>query len=536
MSLKTYWGDMHTQFNLAHMRLQTSGVDAVAEPPDDASDCEAFVRQAFEGAREYLDFFPIVYYPAHFYETPEGLKTESVGMRDYFKPDWEMICRLVREYHEPGRFVTFAGYEWTGDRTRWGDHNVFYPFDDPPLDLSMTIDELYANLRAVGGIAIPHHVAYSFGNRAKDWDHYDEQVSPLVEIYSVHGSSEGCNTPIGMVRNGSMAPRVSGCSVQDGLARGYRLGIIASGDNGQGFAGKWGIGLMAARATELTREAIWDALLNRRVYAVTGDRIKLDYSIEDAVMGSVIEASGPVTLQAAVEGTQALDRVEVIRNNRVVFTHCHNGTWEPPDGGTVRCKVAFEFGWGPAPHYGLQVSDRVWEGRLLAQGMAVRSVEGCFTRHGNRWEQVSDSEVHFHLTTSPRRGAADDTAQQTLVFEIEGPVDGTVRFECDGESMEFTLARAMRESGLTVFHEQVKALIREQFGLGPDDFENPADTYYHNAWKIKRHMAVPEAGYRAEVSWTDEAPAPGRNWYYLRISQLNGQYAWSSPVWVDNGR
>ncbi len=57
MSLNTYWGDMHTQFNLAHMRLQTQGVDAVAEPPDDASDCEAFVRQAFEGAREYIDFF-----------------------------------------------------------------------------------------------------------------------------------------------------------------------------------------------------------------------------------------------------------------------------------------------------------------------------------------------------------------------------------------------------------------------------------------------------------------------------------------------
>ena len=25
----------------------------------------------------------------------------------------------------------------------------------------------------------------------------------------------------------------------------------------------------------------------------------------------------------------------------------------------------------------------------------------------------------------------------------------------------------------------------------------------------------------------------GRSFYYLRVSQLNGQYAWSSPIWVE---
>ena len=252
-------------------------------------------------------------------------------------------------------------------------------------------------------------------------------------------------------------------------------------------------------------------------------------------MGSVIESSGPITLRAAVECTRALDRIEVIRNNRVVFTHCHNGTWEPPGGGTVRCKVAFEFGWGPAPHYGLQVGEKRWQGRLVAEGMAVRSVEGCFTRRGNAWEQVSDGEVQFSLTTDPRGRSADDTVQQTLVFEIEGPADRTISFECDGERLQFTLSEAMRESGLVVFEQRAKAMIREQFGLGENDFENPADGYYHNSYKIKRHLAIPEAGYSAEVEWTDEQVAPGRSWYYLRVSQLNGQYAWSSPVWVDNG-
>jgi len=536
MADNTYWGCMHTQFNLAHMRLRSKGVDAVAEPPEDAGDVEGFVRQAFEGARDYLDFFPIVYYPAHFYDTGTGLKTESVGMKDYFKPDWQMICRLVKEYHEPGRFVTFPGYEWTGDRTRWGDHNVFYPADDPPLDLSMTIDELYANLRKLGGIAIPHHCGYLTAQRAKDWDHYDEDLSPLVEVFSVHGSSEGCNTPIGMFRNGSMGPRVSGSTVQDALARGYRLGIIASGDNGTGFAGKWGWGLVAVKAPELTREALWDAFLSRRVYAVTGDRIKLDYSLDDAEMGSVIQSSDPVTLRAAVECTQALDRIEVIRNGRVWRTHCHNGTWQVPSDGTIRAKVAFEFGWGPSAHYGLEAAEKEWHGRLLAPGAAILSTEGCFTRHGNSFEQVSDTECQFQLTTDPRRGPADDTVQQTLVFEIEAPADQRLTLETDGEELDFSLAEAMRESRVLPLWDAAVQRIRDQFDLGPDDFENSVDAYYHNSYKIKRHLAIPEAAYRAEVTFTDDEVEPGRNWYYLRVSQLNGQYAWSSPIWVDNAR
>jgi hypothetical protein len=310
---------------------------------------------------------------------------------------------------------------------------------------------------------------------------------------------------------------------------------MASGDNGGGFASKWGIGLMGVLADDLTRESLWDAFVNRRVYGVTGDRIKLDYSMEGAVMGSVIESAGPVTLRAAVEGTQALDRIEVIRNNRVVHTHCHNGTWQPPESGTVRCKVAFEFGWGPAARYGFDVGQKQWEGRLVAQGMAVRSVEGCFTRHGNNFEQVGDAEVQFALTTDPRRSSADDTVQQTLVFEIEGPADRVIVLECDGERLEFTLAGAMRETGLVVFYDGVKALIRDKFGLGEADFENPADAYYHNAYKIKRHLAIPDTGFEAALEWTDETPEPGRNWYYLRVSQLNGQYAWTSPIWVDNG-
>ena len=175
--MNLYWGDMHAQFK---PQWQPEG------------DWEAVLRRAFESARGHLDFFPMVYYPAFFYKTPEGLHVESVGMRREFEAEWALVKRLVREYHEPGQLVTFPGYEWTGDRTRWGDCNVFFNEDDPPLDLSLHIDDLFANLKRRGAIAIPHHTGYQVGERGKDWDHHDEEVSPVAEIFSCHGSSEGC--------------------------------------------------------------------------------------------------------------------------------------------------------------------------------------------------------------------------------------------------------------------------------------------------------------------------------------------------------
>jgi hypothetical protein len=59
------------------------------------------------------------------------------------------------------------------------------------------------------------------------------------------------------------------------------------------------------------------------------------------------------------------------------------------------------------------------------------------------------------------------------------------------------------------------------------------DAVYHNAHIINRHIAIPEAGYTAQIELAQTDFAPGRNYVYLRVSQLNGQYAWSSPVWVD---
>jgi len=511
MQYNIYWGDMHCNTHRRHM-------------PN--------LERTFEAAREVLDFFPIAYYPADFYETMEGLRVESCGPRDRFERDWQRVLELVRYYNMPGEFITFPGYEWTGNRTRYGDHNIFY-FDEGPLDLSWDIRDLFANLRRRRAIAIPHHTGYQVGQRGKDWDIHDEKLSPFVEIFSSHGSSEGCNTPFSLISNGSMAPRISGGTVQDGLRRGYRLGIMASNDSHYGVAGVWGLGLMAALAPELTREALWRAFMARRVYGVTGDRIQLDFTINGSPMGSIIRAEGPPRIRAAVVASQALDRIEVLRNNRVVYTYCHSGTWDVPEGSQpIRAKIKVECGWGPTPAYGITIKPKHWEGKLTLSDGRLVSVEPCFTYWGQKIEPPEERACHWSLTTPQRRQAARGEPQQAMIFELEMPPQAPIMLKVNGQEETFTLAEAMIGSRVIAFLDEIKALIQERFQLKLEEIENP-DVFWHNAYKVKVHTAIPEAGYTTSVEWIDEHMPPGRNWYYLRVSELNGQMAWSSPIWVD---
>jgi uncharacterized protein DUF3604 len=510
--MNLYFGDMHTQF----------------EPGADESqqEWEIRLRTALESARDYLDFLPIVFYPAFFSRLSGGLRTESVGMRPEFTDRWEVVKRIVSEHHDPGRFVTFPGYEWTGNRSQWGDHNVFFNEDDPPLDLSLHVDELFANLKARGALAIPHHTGYRVGNRGKNWDHHDEAVSPFMEVFSGHGSSEGCGTPYTMYNNGHMSPRTAGGTLTDGLKRGHRLGIIASGDNAGGFGGIWGQGLAAVWADELTRDGLWDAFRKRRVYGVTGDRIQLEYRLNDGFMGDVVPAESSARITVDVSCTRALDRVEIIRDGRVAYTHCHNGSWDTPTSGVVRAKIPVAVGWGPTLANGFDVGDHMWEGSLRLSGGRVIGTEGCFTTHGQRIKQ-SDDDVAFTLRTLDRgEHGRSRTSMQTIVFEVEAPVDAPITLEVNGLRDEFTLAEAMDHGHLLVFDDVSRRMVQEHFDIDPDTIQN-RDMFYHNAWIVKRHVATPQVGTVAHVEWEDTQLG---DWYYVRVSQTNGQMAWSSPI------
>lgn len=102
--------------------------------------------------------------------------------------------------------------------------------------------------------------------------------------------------------------------VQAFLSRGGRTGFVGATDTHEGQPAA----RTAVWASALTREAIFEAMRQRRNYAVSNARILLDFKINGHWMGEEIEIEGAPRIAVSAMGTAPLKAVEVIRNGAVV--------------------------------------------------------------------------------------------------------------------------------------------------------------------------------------------------------------------------
>jgi len=290
-----YWGDIHGHSGLC---------DGTGTPDN-----------YYQYAREVagLDISALTTHDAHgFIPLDEDEET------------WNLIRRKTDSYYSPGEFVTFLGYEWT-NWTYGHQHVLFlhseegkvFSFRDPK---SATPNRLWECLKGKDALTIPHHVGG--GPIPCDWNFYSADFQPLTEICSVHGNCEffGCSKGIYQPKEKHF--------VQDALARGYKLGIIASGDSHNGHPGRRDRGaltggLMGVYAKILDRESIWKALKNRRAYATTGARIILDFHIDGHSMGEIVyfkDENDARNISAEVIGTDVIQEILIIKNGLNLHT------------------------------------------------------------------------------------------------------------------------------------------------------------------------------------------------------------------------
>lgn len=499
--------------------------------------------ESLRRASSHLDFYAAAYYTACSAAfTPGGHLTEKTGAHSFPLEGWKSPERLQREWAEvvagcraanqPGSFVAFPGYEWQGNGTS-GDHNVCSLRDDLEIFRVDTVAELYSCLRNCDALAIPHHTAYRPDMRGRDWRVFDEFYSPFTEIFSVHGCSETDEEWLGMRQNSHMGPGVGAGTWEAALDRGLHLGAIASTDNWGEMPGHYGRGRVACMARELTRESLWDAFRNRRVYAVTGDRIRLDFQVNGAPMGRVIgEDHKPRRIRIRVHGSDAIDRIELLRNGQVLATHCHQGTWRMPDQKRpTRFKMRIEAGWGPRPG---EMSPRLhdWGGCFELASGRILNVEKCWISPGHPEPEISGNTAKFGFRTSTQQ--VGEPHQNALVFEFEAPPETELCIRLNGQEERASLAAFSRFSRGLWFDQDCVQMLAQDFAIAPHSPERN-DIYHHLAYKAKLHRPIPSVGY--EFDWELEDPEflPGETCYRVRMEQRNGQRAWSSPIWITPG-
>lgn len=493
--------------------------------------------RALEQAAGRIDFSTVLCYPFKWYRKGRegGIREESVGHYDEFDDWWKTLQRAATEYNDPGEFVTFPAYEWHGNRTRWGDHNVLFKDEGAPLSAAWSIAELYETHADREALILPHHTAYQVGNRGKDWSVFEPDHSPVMEIFSSHGCSESDESPTPMTANPDMGPRTSGGTFQDGLEQGHRVGAIA-GNDGPGVPGSWNKGITGVWATALTRDGIWDAVMARRTFGTTGDRIELWWEIDSHPMGAVIGTEQSMTAQIDVDCPRKLDRIDLLRNGSVYNSHDHRLQNRSDSEEPVR--ILIEFGWGPNADYG-DFRDPIvdWSGSIRTTSGTIERVQPRVVGFDQSLS-LSDNVCTFDLTTA--RGDIDEgilreadtpVHKQGIILEID-PGQNTELVvsieEC--EPIHVPLAEAREATRVVAFEEEARRRLRDTFELGADEIENP-DIVYHNARKVRIARAHPRSACRATVTFDLPQTDPS-GYYYVRASQVDGQTAWSSPIWI----
>jgi hypothetical protein len=230
---------------------------------------------------------------------------------------WRDLCRIADEFDEPGRFTAISGYEFTGPRHPGPGHKCVYFGDHVPDHVpDRDLAALFAMLRELDGVAVPHHVGWTGG----DFAHHDPWVQPVWEICSVHGCYEAEGAC------GGHPPRadhvIPGQFVRDALDAGLRFGFIGSTDS-HGLDWHHGIarwrnpfraGLACIVGAEPTRGGIIAAIRARRTYATSGARIGLEVHVDGAPMGSELPLDTRGDLVVEVDGTAPVARIVVVRD------------------------------------------------------------------------------------------------------------------------------------------------------------------------------------------------------------------------------
>jgi hypothetical protein len=471
------------------------------------------IERSLDIARTHLDFFAFTGHSSwHDLPAMEGQRERHwiEGFRR-LKDTWPRVQQVIADGNREGVFCAFLGFEWHS--SHWGDQCVVFPGDHRPLHYTADPHALRAFCRAEGALMIPHHLAYPSGHRGVNWEAFHEDCTPVVEIYSEHGNGEDDRGPLGYFTH-SMGGRQTSSTASAGLGRGLRFGFVGSSDDHAGFPGAYGEGLMAALVRDFTREGIFEAIRARRTYALTGDRIEVDFTVEGAPMGASIEAGSQVEVRFQVRGRDELDVVEVIHDGHVVHRAYGDDRSSEAEAFARPLQVRLEWGWGP---WGALALDRIcdWSMQLRLEGGRLLRFFPClqsmpFDEQRRHRFTRTDANAIAIRSYSARQDAYRENPNQSLVLELQaGPQD----------VLHLALTEPVAQSSAS----RLGDLFRGSHNLFTGGF--PKEGYQ---W----HRLVPAAASSLQGRCTLQVP-PARSHVYLRVRQKNGQMAWASPVFLN---
>lgn len=493
---QVYYGDIHNHCNMSYGHGSLS--------------------DALSNARQQLDFVSVTIHAAW-----HDLPTDDPALAylvDYHRKgfqqaqaNWSTYLRGVEAHNDPGAFVTFPSFEWHS--IEYGDYCIYYK-DGQGSEIieAPDLEAMRHTLRTLDTptFLIPHHIGYRQGSRGINWAAFTNELSPVVEIFSFHGSSERTDGPYPYLH--SMGPRHEQSTAHYGWAQGHVFGVVGSTDHHNAMPGSYGYGRLAVWAHDLTRDAIWDAIRQRRTYALTGDRIALAFTLNNTLMGDIAPTSSNREIVVDVEGGGALDYVDVLHNNTLIHRETIYPSYPSIEQSGI-FKVHFEIGWGELDEF------FEWDVAVRVDNGTLQEVEPRLRGQEPTAEPSEDAPFAYsHVQHNGQSAQLQTITRQNRSLHTSST-----------EGMCLTLAGDAK----TQFHITLNG-VEHDLCLG--DIMTGAQTFYTGGFvspALCVHRAVPESEFRHRFTFQHQHISNQRDWYTVRVRQHNNQWAWSSPIWVD---
>jgi hypothetical protein len=478
--LRRYWGDLHGQ----------SGETVGTNP------AESYFRYARDKA--FVDI--------------AGHQGNDFQITDAF---WRELNRLTAQFEAPGRFVCVPGYEWSGNTGMGGDRNIFYRREGRPIhrsshilvdgetstDAVYTAAELFRALDGEDAVVIAH-----VGGRYADIKiAHDGRLERAVEVHSTWGTFEWL--------------------LHDAFEKGYRVGVVCHSDDHKGRPGAtrpgastFGAigGLTCYLMPELTRDALFTALRQRRHYGTTGMRLFLGVRgsfaepvigfvddpqlgdtqqrrVREALMGDIVRpGSVPMRLAVEVIGTAPVERVDVLHGAHVAKS--------------IRPFAAADLGrrvrvrWEGAEYRG-RGRETNWLGRLTLAGTRIERFAPVNFLNPERQvrETTPGNALSWTSVTTGNLAGID--------LWLDEPRGGKLDIETNIVSGQVDLA-ALADDVITF----------DGGGLG-----RRLSVYRLPEADWSRHVTLDHS-----VAFNGGADLP----VYVRVTQADGHQAWSSPIYL----
>ncbi len=294
-----------------------------------------------------------------FYVTTDHSQEPTLQPVSKDNPVWKVMLKTADEYNEYPDFVALAGFEYSRNTDADGgsghinvlnateyvnaDHGQRGPAPPWP-EANWSIPLFYNWVKT----AEPRHgkgfVATGFNHpktdQYGDWDHIDDEIAERISTFEIH----------------SRYNEIRWEAYIRALNKGWKVSPIGVLDNhGLDEITKMPPPTLVL-APELTREAITEALRERRTFASWNEGVELRYSVNGSIMGSTIDESDSYRFRIEIstpssKPDERVRRIQILRNHpegkddlvvaeeRLFEGNEYSGVWNP----VVKDKTAKYF-------------------------------------------------------------------------------------------------------------------------------------------------------------------------------------------------